>query len=48
MSLAYRHSLKPIKTINWSFATLRQNAIGRGGDLGLIQRKQIHAGLDDE
>jgi len=48
MSLAYRHYLKPIRTINWSFATLRQNAIGRGGDIALAPRKKIPAEADDE
>jgi O-acetyl-ADP-ribose deacetylase (regulator of RNase III) len=42
MALAYRHFLKPIKTINWSFATLRQNAVGRGGDLNLAMHRREH------
>jgi O-acetyl-ADP-ribose deacetylase (regulator of RNase III) len=40
MALAYRHFLSPPKTIHWSFATLRQDAIGRGGDLGYVRRKR--------
>ncbi len=35
MALAYRHFLHPPRAITWQFATARQDAIGRGGDLGM-------------
>lgn len=35
MAQAYRHFLTPPRTLNWPIATVRQNAIGRGGDLAL-------------
>jgi O-acetyl-ADP-ribose deacetylase (regulator of RNase III) len=40
MALAYRHFLNPPKAINWVHATLRQDAVSRGGDLGLALRRR--------
>lgn len=34
MALAYQHFLQPPPIITWRYATARQEAIGRGGDLG--------------
>lgn len=33
MMLAYKHFLNPPDTISWPYATIRQNAIGAGGDV---------------
>ncbi|WP_110985069.1 macro domain-containing protein [Acaryochloris thomasi] len=33
MMLAYKHFLNPPEYISWPYATIRQNAIGAGGDL---------------
>lgn len=35
MALAYRCCLNPPASITWRFATERQTAVGRGGDLGM-------------
>jgi O-acetyl-ADP-ribose deacetylase (regulator of RNase III) len=36
MALAYRHFLSPPKAITWQFASKRQDAVGTGGDVGLM------------
>jgi hypothetical protein len=36
MSLAYKNSLKPPKSINWNFASERQLQVRFGGDDGYI------------
>jgi O-acetyl-ADP-ribose deacetylase (regulator of RNase III) len=36
MALAYRHFLDPPTGIDWQYADRRQQAIGRGGDWGIV------------
>ena len=36
MAVAYRNFLNPPNYISWRYADERQNAIGRGGDLGMM------------
>ncbi len=36
MAAAYRHFLNPPSHISWRYADERQQAVGRGGDLGLL------------
>ena len=43
MALAYRHYLDPPAAITWQFATERQHAVGRGGDIGLLGTPRPHA-----
>ncbi len=42
MALAYRHYLAPPQALNWRVATERQDAIRRGGDLGLVVIRPSH------
>ena len=36
MAVAYRHFLNPPSSISWRYADKRQEAVGRGGDLGMM------------
>ena len=38
MALAYRHFLDPPSRISWPYAAVRQDNVGRGGDIGFMPR----------
>jgi O-acetyl-ADP-ribose deacetylase (regulator of RNase III) len=40
MALAYRHFLSPPTAITWQFAARRQDAVGTGGDIGLMMPRE--------